>query len=391
MIVSSPADNRKGFFVRVGFGVITKQQISEGLKGIQGCKRKEFRPSKQLEICLPFITNDKANVKGIMVGPSNSCRCSRMNLYSLPLLAISLFLIGIVSDRIIRYTLALSRAFGLSEIAAGFILLSVTTSLPELSVSTIASLADQGGLSVGNVLGSNVANLTIIIGLAVFFSRTEILIKGQSQKELVQFLFLSSIIPLFIVQRGSLGPILGLVLLILFVYFSVTISRKTEKTKPLGHAAKSTAIVGLKFIVCLVVIISLSKLVVDSSVDIAQSVGLPPSIIGATIVALGTSLPELATTIQALKKKFFEMALGNLLGSCITNITLILGVSSLISFSEVSVLAVESIMFYVLLSSLSVWYMISSSEIISKKGAFFLLVVYIIFVLQQTGISIFVI
>jgi cation:H+ antiporter len=278
--------------------------------------------------------------------------------------------------------------------AAGFVLLSVATSLPELSVSTVASLVDEGGLSVGNVLGSNIANLTVIIGLAIFFSRTEILVKGQSHRELVQFLFLSSVIPLFIVQRGSLGPILGLVLLILFVYFSITISRKTAKTEPLDRAVGNAAVVGLKFIVSLTIIILLSKLVVDSSVDIAASIGLPPSIIGATLVALGTSIPELATTIQALKKTLFEMALGNLLGSCITNITLILalilGVSSFISFSEVSVLAVESIMFYVLLSSLSVWYMIGSSEFIGKKGAVFLCLVYIIFVLQQVGISVFI-
>jgi len=313
-----------------------------------------------------------------------------MNLYSLPLLIVSLFLIGAVSDRIIRYTLVLSRVFGLSEIAAGFILLSVTTSLPELSVSTVASLAEEGGLSVGNVLGSNIANLTIIIGLAVFLSKTEILVKGESQKELVQFLFLSSVIPLFIVQRGSLGPILGFVLLILFVYFSITISRKTGKIEPLARDLENTAIVGFKFIVSLAIIILLSKLVVDSSLDVAESMGLPPSIIGATIIGLGTSLPELATTIQALKKKFFEMALGNLLGSCITNITLILGVSSLISFSEVSVLAVQSIMFYVLLSSLSVWYMISSSEFIGKKRALFLCLVYITFVLQQVGVSVFI-
>jgi cation:H+ antiporter len=112
--------------------------------------------------------------------------------------------------------------------AAGFILLSVTTSLPELSVSILSSMSGEGGLSLGNVLSSNIANLTIIIGQAVFLSKTAIYIKGESQKELVQFMFLSSVIPLFIVQRGSLGPVLGLVLLILFVYFSFTIS-KTPK------------------------------------------------------------------------------------------------------------------------------------------------------------------
>lgn len=210
---------------------------------------------------------------------------------SIPVLAISLFLIGLVSDRIIRYTLILSKVFGLSEMAAGFILLSVSTSLPELSVSTLASLGNEGGLSVGNALGSNIANLTVIIALAIFISKSEISIRGESQKELVQFLFLSSIIPLFIVQRGSLGPVLGIVLIILFIYFGVTIS-KTPKESELSEQEDGTgkteksSIAGLKFPTCLAIIIVLSKLIVDSSTDIANFVGLPTSIIGATIVGI---------------------------------------------------------------------------------------------------------
>jgi len=317
-----------------------------------------------------------------------------MIVYSLPLLAGSLLLIMLISDRIIRYVLAISKAFGLSEMAAGFILLSVTTSLPELSVSTVASLGGEGGLSVGNVLGSNIANLTIILGLAILLSRKEIMIKGQSQKELVQFLFISSIIPLFIVQRGSLGPVLGIVLLILFIYFGVTVSRKTETTTvdetPQQQEGENIAFVGIKFLVGVALIIVLSKFAVDSSVEIADFIGLPTSIIGATIIGLGTSLPELATTIQALKKGLVSMALGNLLGSCITNITLILGVSSLLSFSEVNVVAVQSIMFHVLLSSLSVWYMVGAGERLTKKGAIFLCLIYGIFLLQQVGVSVFI-
>lgn len=313
-----------------------------------------------------------------------------MEWYTVPVLALSLLLITLLSERVIRYVITLSRILGLSQMAAGFILLSVATSLPELSVSTIAASMGEGGLSVGNVLGSNVANLTIIIGLAILLSKTAISVKAESHKELVQFLFISSIIPLFIVQRGSLGPVLGIVLLILFVYFGVTVSHKTEKARQgetVGKKAMST--IWLKFTISVILIILLSKLIVDSSVEIAEFAGLPPSIIGATLIGLGTSLPELATTIQALKEKLFGMALGNLLGSCITNITLILGVSSVISFSNVNVLAVESIMFYVLISSLSVWYMIGASERIGRRGALFLCLVYAAFVLQQVGVSIF--
>lgn len=315
-----------------------------------------------------------------------------MIVYSLPILAASLILIMLISEKLINYVLVLSRALGLSEMAAGFILLSITTSLPELSVSIVASLAGEGGLSVGNVLGSNIANLTIILGLAILFSRKEIKIAGQSQKELVQFLFITSVIPLFIVQRGSLGSVLGIVLLIMFVYFGVTISRKTENAPaeemPKQSKNEKLALVVVKFLVGIGLIIVLSNFAVESSTDVADFIGLPTAIIGATIIGLGTSLPELATTIQALKQGLFNMALGSLLGSCITNITLILGVSSLLSVSEVNIVAVQSIMFYVLISSLSVWYMIGSNERLTKKSAIFLCLIYIVFILQQIGVSV---
>ena len=310
-----------------------------------------------------------------------------MIFYSIPILVVSLLLIGLLSDRIIRYVLIISKAVGLSEMAAGFVLLSVVTSLPELSVSAMAAISGEGGLSVGNVLGSNVANLTVIIGLAVFFSKTTVSLKGGSQKELIQFLFISSIIPLFIIQRGTLTPVLGLVLLILFGYFSFVISRKTGKIESLEKVKKGDfAIAGLKFVVSVVLVIIFSKFAVDSAIDIADSLGLATSIIGATVIGLGTSLPELATTIQALKKRLFGMALGNIVGSGITNVTLILGVSSLLSFSEVNVLAVENIMFYVLLSSLTMWYLVSVNQRINRKAAMMLCVIYILFVLQQIGV-----
>ena len=307
--------------------------------------------------------------------------------YSVPILAFSLIVIGLLSDRIIRYVLVISKGLGLSDMAAGFVLLSVVTSLPELSVSAFAAISGEGGLAVGNVLGSNVANLTVIIGLAVFFSKTIVSLKGESQKELVQFLFISSIIPLFIVQRGTLSPVLGLVLLILFGYFSFVVSRKTGRIESLEKVKKGDfALAGLKFSVSIVLLILLSKFAVDSAIDIADSFGLSASIIGATVIGLGTSLPELATTIQALRQRLFGMALGNIFGSCITNVTLILGVSSLLSFSEVNVLAVENIMFYVLLSSLTMWYLVSASEHINKKAASILCIIYILFVLQQIGV-----
>jgi len=310
-------------------------------------------------------------------------------MFSLLIFLISLSFIAILSDKIIIYTTKLSSYFGLSEISAGFIILSIATSLPELFVSAIASVMNQGGISVGNVLGSNIANLTIIIGLAILLSHKKFVIKSSSQKELVQFLFLSSLIPLFILQRGSIGPILGLVLLILFVYFGLNISKKAGKISSLGFIRKKDInMIIIKFLIAIGLLLLFSKLVVDNGIEIANFIGLPPSVIGATLIAIGTSLPELATTIQALKKHLFEMALGNILGSCITNLTLVLGIASLLSFSPVSTLAAGSIIFFVLFSSLSIWYFVSTKKYLGRKIALFIIFIYILFVLQQIGISI---
>ena len=312
-------------------------------------------------------------------------------IVELILLLSSLAIIAIVSDRIIIYVTKLSSYFGLSEMSAGFILLSVATSLPELFVSAIASLTNQGGLSVGNVLGSNIANLTIILGLAVLISRTKITIDSNSEKELVQFLFLSSLIPLFILQRGSIGPVLGVVLLILFVYFSINISKKAGKISSLGfYRRKEINFIIIKFLIAIGLILFLSKIVVDNGVGIAQSLGLPPSVIGATIIAFGTSLPELATTIQALKKRLFGMALGNIFGGCITNLTLVLGFASILSFSQVSVVATGGMLFFTLITALTIWYLISTKKYIGRKISLFIILIYVLFVLQQIGFSIFI-
>jgi len=311
-------------------------------------------------------------------------------ILELILLLSSLAIIAIISDRIIIYVTKLSSYFGLSDMSAGFIFLSVATSLPELFVSVFASIANQGGISVGNVLGSNIANLTIILGLAILISRTKIAIDSNSEKDLIQFLFLSSLIPLFILQIGSIGPVLGTVLLILFVYFSINISKKAGKISSLGfYRRKEINFIIIKFLIAIGLILFLSKLVVDNGVEIAQYLGLPPSVIGATIIAFGTSLPELATTIQALKKRLFGMALGNIFGSCITNLTLVLGVASILSFSQVSTIAIGGMMFFALVSSLTIWYFVNTKKYIGRKISLFIILIYVLFVLQQIGFSIF--
>lgn len=306
------------------------------------------------------------------------------------LLLISLAIVAVVSDKVIVYVSKLAFYFRISEMSAGFILLSVSTSLPELFIALISSLTTKNGISLGNVLGANIANLTIVIGFAIILSKVKLYIKTAFQKELSSFLFLTSLIPIFLLQKGVIEPIFGAVLLIFFIYFSVNLSKKTEKIKPLGYVRSGEIkLTSIKFLVSIALLLMFSKIIVDNGVSIAKSLSLPASVIGATIISIGTTLPELITSVQALRKHLYGMVLGNILGSCITNLTLILGLNALLSTTQINITAISGMIFFMLFSTLIVWHLINTKEYFGKKTAILLILIYIAFILQQVGFSIF--
>ncbi|MEM5782119.1 MAG: hypothetical protein QXD43_02895 [Candidatus Aenigmatarchaeota archaeon] len=305
------------------------------------------------------------------------------------LLLISLAIVAVVSDKVIVYVSKLAFYFRISEMSAGFILLSVSTSLPELFIALISSLTTKNGISLGNVLGANIANLTIVMSFSILLSKVKLYIK-TFQKELSSFLFLTSLIPIFLLQKGVIEPIFGAVLLIFFIYFGVNLSKKTEKIKPLGYVRSSEIkLTSIKFLVSIAILLIFSKIIVDNGVNIAKSLSLPASVIGATIISIGTTLPELITSVQALRKHLYGMVLGNILGSCITNLTLILGLNALLSTTQINITAISGMIFFMLFSTLIVWHLINTKEYFGKKTAILLILIYIAFILQQVGFSIF--
>ncbi|VVB76481.1 Sodium/calcium exchanger MaX1 [Candidatus Tiddalikarchaeum anstoanum] len=302
---------------------------------------------------------------------------------------LSLIVLMIASERAVEYTSKLSKILGLSGLSAGFVILSVATSLPELFVSINSSIINQIGLSLGNVLGSNIADVTIILGLAFFISRSrDIKFNTHSLNGLVQFLFISSLIPLFILQTGKLTLMMGVILTLMFIFFTLKTEKKIYGAEELASIHKGDKIIlGLKFAVSMLVTILSSKVLVDNSVILAQDLGVPASVIGATIIAFGTSVPELSTTIQAFKKRLFDVGLGNIIGSCITNLTLVLGVSSLLNPSTVNIVSFSSLILFTIISMIVTWYFVSDKKI-DKKEAIILMGVYVLFILEELGLSV---
>ncbi len=307
-------------------------------------------------------------------------------------LVISLIILMIASDRAVNYVMKLSKIFGISQMSAGFIILSLATSLPELMVSINSAMINEGSLAIGNILGSNIANITIILGLAVIISRKRKLIfKKSIFEKLISFLFVSSLIPLFILQSGKVSMILGLILIIMFIFFSIKTPTRIKGIEEISVMYKKDKIIVItKFLIAITLVIFFSHTLVDSGVALAKLFNLPPSVIGATIIGLGTSLPELTTTIQAFKKKLYNVGLGNVIGSCITNLTLVLGVTSLINHVQLNIVSFTSLILFAIMSSMITWYFVSTGRRLDKREAMLLIGLYLLFVLQELGFSLFV-
>ena len=234
---------------------------------------------------------------------------------------------------------ALAKKFNISDLAIGLTVVAFGTSAPELVVNTFASLQGHHDIVFGNVLGSNNFNLFIILGITGLI--TPLAVQSSTTWKEIPISFLAVVILFFMVNDnflfGSETSILsrmdGLILLVFFGLFLLYVYKqlKTDPTQTeLAISHLSNLKIGIYIIAGLGGLIFGGQLVVNNAVELAQLFGISEKIIGLTVVAAGTSLPELATSLVAALKKNADIAVGNIIGSNIFNIFFILGVSSVL-------------------------------------------------------------
>lgn len=257
-----------------------------------------------------------------------------------------LLLVGFVflivgADILVSGAASIARRFGIPPLVIGLTIVAFGTSAPELFINVTASLKGSAGIAFGNIVGSNIANILLILGVAVMIRPLEV--QKTTVKKEIPLVSLASIV-LFVlandalIEKESFSAITrsdGLVLIgffMIFLYYAFEVATNSElntddnleeKVHPLGKA----------FLLMLVGIAGLAiggDWIVKSATTIAKDYGLSETTIGLTIVAVGTSLPELATTISATLKKKTDIAIGNAVGSNIFNIFWVMGVSSII-------------------------------------------------------------
>ena len=258
---------------------------------------------------------------------------------TLLILVLGLVLLYFGAEGLVRGSSSLALRLGLSPLVVGLTVVAFGTSTPELVVSLKAAYLGQGDISVGNVVGSNICNIGLILG----FSALIIPIKVASQIVRIDtpIMIGATGLALLFLRDGSLSRTEGIilfVLLIAYVIFSVIIAKK-DATDPLAaefgeeiKVSKSGVAVDLLMVAGgLVLLVLGARFLVDAAIDIAKSAGLSEAVIGLTIVAIGTSLPEFATSLVAALKKEADIAVGNVIGSNIFNIFGILGISATVT------------------------------------------------------------
>lgn len=268
---------------------------------------------------------------------------------------------------LVNGSVSLAKHYKVSELAIGLTIVAFGTSAPELVVNIISSIEGLNDVVMGNIVGSNLFNLMLILGLSGIIFPLAVNIKTIWNE--IPFSLLGALVLLILgnytFNTGnilSLNRIDGLILLIFFILFMIYIFinlRKQEEKLDAEYKIMKPLWAVLFIILGLGSLIAGSKLVVDNAMVIAHYFGASEKLIGVTIVSAGTSLPELVTSVVAARRQKSDIAIGNIIGSNIFNIFLILGVSSIItpihfniSFNtEIAILIVSTVLLFVFMFS----------------------------------------
>ncbi len=308
------------------------------------------------------------------------------------ILFISLAVLIKSSDIVSDSASKIAEITGIGQLAIGFLMLSIITSLPELAIAFFSVRCGDTGIIVGTLFGSNIANIGLVLGITAVISTSALIISQDSLKKLTIMMFAPTLIPVFVLLSPETGRIVGGILLAIFVLFCIYILRSKTTTgvpekKIIQKKSLSKDLVII--IASLAAILISANYVVDSAINIATTFQIDKLVIGATIIAVGTSLPELSVTLAAARKRQMELALGNILGSCFTNLTLILGFSLAASACPVNMTIFFELIIILSIINLALWRMLADSKISFLDGLV-LIFLYLIFLGSTIGVQLFI-
>jgi len=284
------------------------------------------------------------------------------------------------ADRLTEGASALARRMNVSEIIIGLTIVAAGTSAPELFVSLVSALKGTPDMAIGNVVGSNTMNAMLIVGCAAVVAPMSIS-RNTVRKDIPFAVAASVLLPLLTID-AAIGRIDGIILLAgfaAFMYYTLS-QAKTGEAAPSDETKMQNPWLSVFFVVLgLALLVIGSNIFVDSASRVAYALGLSEAVVGLTIVAGGTSLPELATSVVAARKGQSAIAIGNVIGSNVFNILMILGLTATISPMQIQ--GITHIDLLMMLGSIvMVWLFSRTKYTVERWEGVLLAVVYIAYV-----------
>jgi len=246
------------------------------------------------------------------------------------------------ADRTVLGASVTARNFGVSPMVIGLTIVGFGTSAPEMLVSGVAAWEGNTGLSIGNALGSNITNIALVLGVTALV--VPLTVMSDTVRREIPILLAVSLLTFLLMNDGTLGRLDGFLLLgglVLMIFMVVTLGRKSKKEDPLEDefaeempAAMSNARAMFWLVFGIVVLLAASRLLVWGAVNIAHAFGVTDLVIGLTVVAIGTSMPELMASVMSALKNEHDIAIGNVIGSNMFNLLGVLALPGLINPGE---------------------------------------------------------
>ena len=280
----------------------------------------------------------------------------------------------------------------ISEFVTGFIILAVVTSLPELFVGISSALNKSTSISLGNVIGANIADMTLVIGIPILLSRG-FKIKSDKTKKDALITVALAVLPLILMYIGSqLSKIDGIILItVFFLYSYYLLAQKKEFTKKYKEEKFKRyylIVYTLVFLVALFFLIESSDFTVKYAKSLSEDLLVPKILIGLFLIAIGTTLPELVVGINAVFSGYTEISIGNVLGSVVANSTLILGITSLIYPITANFLFFITSGFYMILVCFIFATFVGSSKKLYWQEGISLVMLYVFFVIFELYVKV---
>ena len=296
------------------------------------------------------------------------------------------FIVGAIllyygAEFLIHSSKTISYIFGVPKIIIGITIISIGTSLPELFVSIVAMFKNETDLVLGNVIGSNITNIGLVLGFSAMLQSFNI--NFNNIKNDIIFMLIATFIISIAIYLNVLNYFTAIILMIGFITYIYFMDTEDENS----YATESSELLKpiLKILISIGFLAFGSNLFIHGATGIATYLGVSNLVIGMTVVALGTSIPELATSIVSIKNQEYDFVIGNIIGSNIFNIILVLALSLFISDIDISLLNLKIEIVFLISLSILLSFIIYRFNKLNKISGCILLLIYIMFISMSYG------